>query len=217
MTIVFAALLGLLAGWLLNYLSDALPYHLAKTPRAIERKPDNASSFIAKHASRIVAAVTALYFGLTFAHFGFTSAWLLSISSFAFFMLVALIDLKYRLVLNFMTYPAIVLLLIIHLLVLRQHSLNIILGGVMAFGIFFLVASLRPGQLGGGDVKLAALIGVAFGFPNVLWALMIAAITSGVFIAYMLFIRHSTLRARIPYAPFLCIGAMSVALITLLI
>jgi leader peptidase (prepilin peptidase)/N-methyltransferase len=123
-------------------------------------------------------------------------------------LLIALIDLKYRLVLNLVIYPAILLMLMVHVLALHQNILQVALGGVLAFGMFALVAWLRPSQLGGGDIKLAALVGIAFGFPHVLWVLLGAALASAAFIAYVLVTRQATLKTRMPYAPFLCAGAI---------
>lgn len=211
-SVLLAALLGYLMGWALNRLSDRLPHYLAMTP--FSTSTDNPSGFT-RRASLIIGSITAAYFTVTFARFGFTAQWILAVGSFAFFLLVALIDLKYRLVLNLMVYPAIILMVLVHVLALRQDLLQTVLGGLLAFGMFAVVAWRRPGQLGGGDIKLATLIGITFGFPNVLWALLGAALTSAAFIAYVMFAQHGTLKTRIPYAPFLCTGAICSVLIIL--
>jgi len=54
-------------------------------------------------------------------------------------------------------------------------------GGLVAFGIFFSVYLFNRRKLGGGDVKLATLIGVMCGFPGTLIALgmgMVLAVIS---------------------------------------
>lgn len=127
--------------------------------------------------------------------------------AYAFFLLIALIDLKYRLVLNAMTYPAILAVTCANLLLIRQDARIILLGGALAFSIFYLTAWLKPGQLGGGDVKLALLMGLMFGFPYVLWPLIIGGGTGGLTALYLLR-RGAGSKASIPYAPFLCLGVM---------
>jgi prepilin signal peptidase PulO-like enzyme (type II secretory pathway) len=144
---------------------------------------------------------------------GISSALLVLTIGYVFLLLVAIIDLKYRLILNVMTYPAIVIALGLQLLVLHQNPTMVLLGGVFAFLIFFLTAWLKPGEVGGGDVKLALLIGVTFGFPSVLLALLIGAAVSAVVIVYMLITRRGGLKTGIPYAPFLCVGAMALLLV----
>ena len=85
--------------------------------------------------------------------------------------------------------------------------MSMIIGGIFAFVIFYGTAILKPGDLGGGDVKLAALIGLTFGFPAVLWVLIVGAGTGAVVAIYFLLKSGHSVRS-IPYAPFLCLGAL---------
>jgi leader peptidase (prepilin peptidase)/N-methyltransferase len=86
--------------------------------------------------------------------------------------------------------------------------LAVLLGGAFGFAIFALAAFVRPGGLGGGDVKLATLIGLVFGFPNALWALMIGIFVGGTLAIFMLLSHRGDSKSEIPYAPFLCLGAL---------
>lgn len=122
-----------------------------------------------------------------------------------YFLLIALIDLRYRLVLNSFIYPAFGLVLIMNIWA-GQNTLNILLGGAFALFIFLGTALITHGSLGMGDVKLAALIGVLLGFPGVIFGLLIGTGQGGV-VAFTLWLRHRTGQMNIPYAPFLCIGA----------
>jgi prepilin signal peptidase PulO-like enzyme (type II secretory pathway) len=147
--------------------------------------------------------------GLFFAWATFTENGLLLLA-YLFFSLIAVIDLKYQLVLNIVLYPAMVVILLINLLVLHTEPRHILLGGGLAFGIFFLTAWLRPNDLGWGDVKLAALLGFTFGFPQILWVLLVGG-SLGALVAVLLLNRHGK-KYTIPYAPFLCLGAMAALL-----
>jgi leader peptidase (prepilin peptidase)/N-methyltransferase len=62
--------------------------------------------------------------------------------------------------------------------------------------------------VGGGDIKLAALIGFALGFPEVLWALLVGIGSGGLVALFLLWTRRGDRQTRIAYAPFLCLGAM---------
>lgn len=128
-----------------------------------------------------------------------------------FLLLVALIDFYYRLVLNILIYPAIAVLLIFHL-IQPASFLPMLLGGLLSGGIFGLTTWLRPGELGGGDVKLATLLGILFGFPGVLWVLLVGAGSGGV-IAIGLLSQGGNAQRTFPYAPFLCGGALLVLFI----
>ena len=125
-----------------------------------------------------------------------------------FLILVAIIDLKYRLVLNVMVFPAAALTMLIRWATPGTNMLAVLIGGAFGFAIFALAAYVRPGGLGGGDIKLATLIGLVFGFPNALWALMIGIFVGGTLAILMLLSHNGDSKSEIPYAPFLCLGAL---------
>ncbi len=126
----------------------------------------------------------------------------------AVLILVAVTDLKYRLVLNVVIYPTAALVVLWQVFGAQANLVWILIGGTFGLAMFWLVAWLRPGDLGGGDVKLAMLIGLLFGFPHVLWALLIGVVAGGVAIGWLMIARHWQSKAQIPYAPFLCLGAL---------
>lgn len=215
---IFAfALLGLLLGWLVNAASEYLPRFATKPPSGLSARVPGLALLQFLPGHRSAAPYFRLHLGIELLSAAFLAglgvtrsfnvAWGLLVFSFLVFLLIAVIDLKYRLILNIVTYPAIVVVLLVQLLILQQDVRVILVGGLLAFSIFFLVSYLKPGQLGGGDVKLAALIGLTFGFPQVLLALLVGA-GVGAVAAGVLLARRAGLDYRIPYAPFLCFGAM---------
>lgn len=132
------------------------------------------------------------------------------------FMLIAVIDIRYRLVLNVVVYPAIVAALLVQLVLLQASAQAVLLGAGFAFFIFAGTAMIRPGDLGWGDVKLAVLVGVACGFPGVMIALLIGAGAGGLVAAVRLARRRrsgAAGRVTMPYAPFLCLGAAAVLIV----
>lgn len=216
--IIVAVFAGIAAGWMLSLLGDYL-VRFAQTKRERVAVTPRAPAFIrqlrgntntAFFAAELIAEIfTACLFALLCVRYGATwqTLWLMLAS--AFFVLIMIMDYKYRLVLNVLTYPGIVIALAVNLLVLRMPVVNLALGIAFAFGIFYITARLRPNGLGGGDVKLAALIGAAFGFPQVLAALIASAAVSAVTILLLLLTsRKRTTRDTIAYAPFLCLGAI---------
>lgn len=217
MVVVFA-LLGWAVGCALSWASDWLPRYAQNPPEIPPGRPHLSALWQMLRGRRphgwmlhlALEVGTGLFFALAFAWFGWVPALWLTLAAASFFLLVALIDAKYRLVLNIITYPALVIFLLTNIFLLRQSPLHAILGGALAFSIFFLTAWLKPGQLGFGDVKLATVIGVAFGFPGVLWALLVGAGAGGVAVLVLLVSRRGGLATTIPYAPFLCFGAVVV-------
>jgi leader peptidase (prepilin peptidase) / N-methyltransferase len=225
--IVLMMIAGLLTGCLVNQASNFLPRFSSMPQAALPLAPafwrvrsSQRENWFWLHLG--VELASALVFAGLWERLGLSWALVIATVGYVFFLLIAVIDLKYRLVPNILTYPGTLAILAVQLLVLRQNSLNILLGGGLAFSIFFLTAWLKPGDLGMGDVKLAALIGFAFGFPQVLWALLVGAGTGALVAVSLLMARRGGLnpfgmKSHIPYAPFLCLGAAALLLYHVLV
>ena len=129
-----------------------------------------------------------------------------------FFLMVAVVDIKHRLVLNGMIVPASALVLLSRLVSSVDVLALGLLGAVMGLFPFLLTALLKPSSLGGGDVKLAAFVGLALGFPQVLWALALGILSGGIVSSLLLLSQRWRPSDHIPYAPFICFGAITALL-----
>jgi prepilin signal peptidase PulO-like enzyme (type II secretory pathway) len=217
--IASAALTGIVIALAAIWASDLLP-RLSASARSHQPDRPCASHLFGSQwrwlhgASLLVSAGFAAYL---WARFGETGQSLLLGGLYGFLLLITLIDLKYRLVLNLLTYPALALTLAVQAVTRRSEVGAALVGAALAFSMFFLAALLRPGDLGGGDVKLAALIGLWFGFPSALWALLVGVGLGGAAAASLALAarrdgRTQPGRIHLPYAPFLCLGALAALL-----
>jgi leader peptidase (prepilin peptidase)/N-methyltransferase len=224
--ILLCALVGLLVGGLLNWAGDYLPRFasssavpsIESTSRPVPALWHLLTSFTSRKRSPhlrksswlgvAVELFTALLFAYLWERFG--PSWRLLLLTFTcpFFLLIAIIDLRYRLVLNVMVYPAVVVTLLLRLMLPGNGTVTALVGGAIGLALFLLTALLRPGGLGGGDVKLATLIGLILGFPQVLWALALGILAGGITAILLIFTHRGGLKSYIPYAPFLCLGAI---------
>ena len=222
---LLCALIGLLVGSFLNWARDYLPRFAAGgaiAPHAATARPRSAlwqlvTSGMSRrdsiHPQRpawgdiAVEIVTALLFAYLWERFG-PSQRLLSLAvTGSFLLLITIIDLKYRLILNVLVYPAMAVTLLLHSMPPGRDTITALLGGAVGLFPFLLVALARPGEMGGGDVKLAALIGLSTGFPQVLWPLSVGILAGGITAVFLLLTRRWGLKSHIPYGPFLCLGA----------
>lgn len=220
MTALLAGLAGLLSGCLVNRASDDLPRRLGKPGRAGTDLRAPACGLGAAAASLLrrrrverrvwlaaaVELASALLFAAVAAKPAVGPGEVGAAALVAFLLLIALIDLKHRLVLNALVYPAVAAAALVNVVLGEQSLLGVVGGGVFAFLMFAIVASLRPGDLGGGDVKLAALLGTLFGFPLVLWVLLVGTVAGGG--AALVFTGGEGRSRHMPLAPFLCLGAV---------
>jgi len=216
--VFMSILVGLAVALLLNWLSDVLPRFSpnapdtitggAKWPRLWRHEPLTLDTLL----SLGTLAFTTFAFGMMAIKFGLTWRFGFFATSFSLLMLMALIDLKYRLVLNIIIYPLSVIIVMGQACLYPQDILHVLFGGGIAFSVFVLTAYIKPGQLGGGDIKLATLIGLAFGFPDMLWALLVGG-GLGALMALLFIVQGKGKLFTMPYAPFLCFGAMIALLV----
>lgn len=163
-----------------------------------------------------VELTTAVVFPLLFWHYGFSAE--LGVMAFyaCLFTVIFLIDLEQGLILNKVTYPAMAVILTVSAFLpqrwltqwLVSGVANVALAGGIAFVIFFVLAIVSRGGMGWGDVKLAALIGFATGFPLVLISIFIAALLGGTTALALLIAKRKTPREAVPFGPFLASAAM---------
>jgi leader peptidase (prepilin peptidase)/N-methyltransferase len=153
-------------------------------------------------------------FGLS-AEFGVTAFWC------SVFLVIIFIDWENQLILNRITYPAMIVALIIlgidSLLsnpgILRNIDftpdisiLSGLAGGGAGFLFFTMVFVISRGGMGMGDIKLALLIGLVVGFPLVVIALLTGIVTGGLVAVVLLSFKLRGRKDAIPYGTFLGIG-----------
>ncbi len=125
-----------------------------------------------------------------------------------YLLAVLVIDLETRRVLNVMSAPAALVALAFSLLPGTPTPLNALIGGALGLGIFLILALISRGSLGMGDVKLAGVIGLMIGYPNVTTTLILGVILGGLAALYLLIVRRAGRKATMAYAPYLSLGAI---------
>lgn len=82
------------------------------------------------------------------------------------------------------------------------------LWGALAFGgVLFLVAVISKGGMGGGDVKLAAVIGAFTGIPGAIITLLLSSFLGAVFGITLMALGKAGRKTPVKFGPFLAIGA----------
>ena len=161
----------------------------------------------------IVEASTALAFGLLFLKFPHSPEILaLTIFYFCLLLVITAIDFEHQLILNRLVYPAAPIATALSIWLSRPGIVPDIehaaIGCAIGLMLFLLIVILSRGGMGLGDVKMAALMGIILGYPNVLVAIFLAIVAGGI-IAIVLLAAHKKGRKQgIPFGPFLALGTM---------
>ena len=142
-----------------------------------------------------------------------------SVQTAVFFVLICFLivatftDLDRMIIPNRITLPGIILGLLINTLISPGDIWKYLLGALVGAASLLLIAFLgewifKKESMGGGDLKLAALVGAFLGWQSVLLSLF-AAILAGALTGIVLIILGRRERQQyIPFGPFIAIGTM---------
>ncbi len=159
---------------------------------------------------------------ILFYRFGFDPAFFIYLIFVAGLIVIAFIDLDARIVPDVISLPGIGLGFVSAIMAWKlsldpgatvPSPLNSFLGILLGGGILLFVAWLyhfltgKEG-MGGGDIKLLAMIGAFVGWPSVLLTLFFASLSGSVVGLGLMFIKGVDSKYALPFAPFLCLGAL---------
>ena len=168
----------------------------------------------------LVEAATGALFGVLFAIYGATAVSAVLAIYGCILLVVFVIDLDHKLILNVVVYPSSILALLVAAVILPPWLgavgpiplVNALLGAVTGFGLLFVIALVAKGGMGWGDVKFAAFMGAATGFPLVIVALFVGIVVGGLVGVLLLVTGKKARKQGIPFGPFLAIGTMAAML-----
>jgi len=150
---------------------------------------------------------------LTYIHINiYTGVYLLIIS--CFLIVIFVYDLKHYIIPDKVIYPAIVLVFIYQLfgnwkleIGNLQPLLNPFSSALLASVFFLAIVLVSQGRwMGIGDIKLAFLMGLLLGFPNILVALFSAFLIGAIIGIGLIISGKKTLKSEVPFGPFLVTG-----------
>ncbi|MBA7637519.1 Type 4 prepilin-like proteins leader peptide-processing enzyme [subsurface metagenome] len=157
----------------------------------------------------LVEGVTGLIFLLLWNHYGLSIELPLAMLFASLFIVIVVIDIEHHLIPSRVVYPAIGLAFLVPILTHNYGIVSAVIGGATGFGILMPLAFFFPSAMGMGDVKLAALIGLLVGFPQVFIALLIGFVIGGAVGGGLLAAKLKRRKDPIPLAPFLTAGLIT--------
>jgi leader peptidase (prepilin peptidase)/N-methyltransferase len=239
--ILVFVVLGLLVGSFLNVCIDRLP-----RGQSIVRPPSHCSSCNQKLAIKdliplfsylwlrgrcrycqariplrlpIVEGVIALLFALIYWRYGLEPHLAIALFYACILTVIFFIDLEHQLVLNKITYPGMIVALMLSMAWpeignigsiggIPGKLLNSLTGGTIGLAFMALPLLIYRRGMGLGDVKLGALIGLMTGYPIVFVALLMSVISGGLVSISLLVTKIKSRKDPIPFAPFMAASAM---------
>jgi len=132
-------------------------------------------------------------------------------------IVIAIIDLNHQLILNKIVFPTAVVALIVNFSIPDLFSMHNLLFGLLggAFGFVFLglaaifsLVIFKKEGMGMGDIKMAAMIGLMVGFPNVIVALFGGILLGGLTAIFLVIFKKKSRKDIIPFGDFLSAGTI---------
>ena len=83
------------------------------------------------------------------------------------------------------------------------------IGFLAGGGFFYLVAVVSRGGMGGGDIKMMAMVGALMGWKAVLLTTFIGSLTGSAVGIFLMVFKGKGRKAKVPFGPFLALGTLT--------
>lgn len=162
----------------------------------------------------LVEFITAMMTLLLFLKFG------LSLNFFIFFIFTAVlivitfIDWDHQIIPDILTLPGIPIFFLAAVFIVRIPCTEALLGLLIGGGVLFIIAFVyelitkREG-MGGGDIKLLAMIGGFLGWKSLIFILLFSSLSGAVIGVAAMIIKKQDTKYAIPFGPFLSAAAVA--------
>ncbi len=162
----------------------------------------------------LVEFITSALIVITYLRYGL--GWEFAAKAILCLLLIAIffIDLKHRIIPDVITLPGVALGLLFSFFAKSPSVLNSLIG-ILVGGVLFYVSAIlgellfKKESLGGGDIKLAMMLGAFLGWQKILLVFLLSAVLGTVVGAIaMLFSKDVKKTRMIPFGPFLALGTV---------
>ncbi len=161
----------------------------------------------------LVEGITALSSLLLIMKFGLSLSYLIYFLFVAALIVITVIDLYHQIIPDVISLPGIGAGLLASLTVSQITFTNSLLGILLGGGSLFLIATVyqwlfkREG-MGGGDVKLLAMIGAFLGWKAVILTILLGSLVGSIIGIILMVSKGKDFKYAIPFGPFLSLGAV---------
>jgi len=161
----------------------------------------------------LIEGITALSSLILIMKFGPSLSYLFYFLFVAALIVITVIDLYHQIIPDVISLPGIGVGLGASLIIPQNTFFNSLVGILLGGGSLFLVATLyqwlfkREG-MGGGDVKLLAMIGAFLGWKAVILTILLGSLIGSITGIIIMVLKGKDFKYAIPFGPFLSLGAV---------
>jgi leader peptidase (prepilin peptidase)/N-methyltransferase len=161
----------------------------------------------------LIEGITSLSSLILFIKFGLSLSYLFYFLFVAALIVITVIDLYHQIIPDVISLPGIGVGLLASLMIPQITFFNSLVGILLGGGSLFLVATVyqwlfkREG-MGGGDVKLLAMIGAFLGWKAVILTIVLGSLIGSISGIIVMVLKGKDFKYAIPFGPFLSLGAV---------
>lgn len=162
----------------------------------------------------LVELATALLALVLFWKFGMTFRFLICFIFSCVLLTITLIDFDHQIIPDILTLPGIPLCFLAAVVVLGVPWVDAGLGLLIGGGILYAIAfgyeliTKREG-MGGGDIKLLAMLGAFFGWKSLLFIVLVSSFAGALVGITAMVIKGKDMKYAVPFGPFLSLAALA--------
>lgn len=164
----------------------------------------------------IIELVTGFFFVFLYRLTGELEGFIVANIFLSLLLISVLTDLQHRIIPNKITYSGMILGLVIGVFSFQHTLLYPVLGLIFCGGFLYLGGAVgkilfrKDNAMGGGDIKLAAMIGAFLGLEQGFLALLLA-LSTGIIFGFVKLVLEPEFRTyrELPFGPFMALGAVA--------
>jgi leader peptidase (prepilin peptidase)/N-methyltransferase len=156
-----------------------------------------------------IELITGLLFALAPLIIGWTSELFIAWTLISLLVIIVVSDIAYMLIPDKVLLFFAVIYFVLRFYLPLNPWWDSLLGCALGFSLLLLIAIISRGGMGGGDIKLFALIGFIVGTKVMLLAFFLSCMYGAVFGIFAIIFKRLKRKQVIPFGPFIAIGTLS--------
>ncbi|KZM56336.1 prepilin peptidase [Aeribacillus sp. FSL K6-1121] len=156
----------------------------------------------------VMELFTGLLFVFSFYKIGFSKELIVALPFVSLLIIITVSDLSYKLIPNRILIFFFVLFIFLRIWIPLHPWYDSIIGMTVGFILLYIIAIVSNGGMGGGDIKLFAVLGYALGLKGVLLAFFLSTLIGALFGLFGIITKQLSRKSAIPFGPFISIGAV---------
>lgn len=162
----------------------------------------------------LVELITAIFSLLLFIKFGLTLNFFVFFLFTAVLIVITFIDLDHQIIPDILSLPGIPIFFLAAIFIVKvpwhEALIGLLVGGGVLFAIAFVYEFITKREgMGGGDIKLLAMIGGFFGWKSLIFVLLFSSLAGALVGVAAMIIKKQDMKYAVPFGPFLSAAAVA--------